>query len=59
MAPLGRQPMSPSERWLIRHAESAANAGAATSDPASIPLSEAGADAVGCLGDRRGITVPE
>ena len=24
------------ERWLIRHAESAANAGAATSDPASI-----------------------
>ena len=28
--------MSPSERWLIRHAESAANAGAATSDPASI-----------------------
>ncbi len=30
------------QRWLIRHAESAANAGAATSDPASIPLSEAG-----------------
>ena len=30
------------QRWLIRHAESAANAGAATIDPASIPLSEAG-----------------
>ena len=28
--------------WLIRHAESTANAGAATSDPASIPLSEVG-----------------
>ena len=30
------------QHWLIRHAESAANADAATSDPASIPLSEAG-----------------
>ncbi len=30
------------QHWLIRHAESAANAGGATSDPASIPLSEAG-----------------
>lgn len=30
------------QHWLIRHAESAANAGGATSDPGSIPLSEVG-----------------
>ncbi len=30
------------QHWLIRHAESVANAGAATSDPAGIPLSEVG-----------------
>lgn len=29
-------------RWLVRHGESAANAGAVTTDPASIPLTEAG-----------------
>ena len=31
-------------RWLVRHDESAANAGAVTADPASIPLTEAGRD---------------
>jgi len=31
-------------RWLIRHGESAANAGAVTTDPATIPLTEAGRD---------------
>ena len=36
------KPVIERQRWLIRHGESAANAGAATSDPASIPLSEAG-----------------
>ena len=33
-----------SHRWLIRHGESAANAGAATTDPATIPLTPAGWD---------------
>ncbi len=31
-------------RWLIRHGESVANAGAVTTDPATIPLTEAGRD---------------
>jgi broad specificity phosphatase PhoE len=30
------------EIWLIRHAESAANAGAVTSSPETIPLTEKG-----------------
>ena len=31
-------------RWLVRHGESAANAGIATTDPATIPLTPAGRD---------------
>ncbi len=32
------------QRWLVRHGESAANAGIATTDPATIPLTLAGCD---------------
>ena len=31
-------------RWLVRHGESAANAGTATTDPATIPLTPRGHD---------------
>lgn len=32
------------QRWLVRHGESAANAGSATTDPATIPLTLVGRD---------------
>ena len=37
------------EVWFIRHAESTANAGAATSQPASIPLTERGIEQAKCV----------
>ncbi|HKE59376.1 MAG TPA: histidine phosphatase family protein [Pyrinomonadaceae bacterium] len=37
------------EIWLIRHAESTANAGAATSQPATIPLTERGIEQARCV----------
>lgn len=37
-----KQPVLERQRWLIRHGESAANAGAVTNDPAAIPLTDTG-----------------
>ena len=38
----GREGSGRRPRWLVRHGESAANAGIATTDPATIPLTPAG-----------------
>jgi len=37
------------EIWLIRHAESIANAGAATSQPSTIPLTDRGTQQAECV----------
>ena len=38
----GKEGSGQRRRWLVRHGESAANAGIATTDPATIPLTPAG-----------------
>jgi broad specificity phosphatase PhoE len=40
------------EVWLIRHAESTANAGASTFSPESIPLTDKGLEQARCLADQ-------
>jgi len=42
MSTTGMPPLPASTRWIVRHGESAANAGGATFDPGDIPLSARG-----------------